>query len=67
MNKIGVSKISPYFTAQNVFTITNYKGFDPEVNYTDQSDASKSGLSQGIDFGTYPQYRTFILGLNVAF
>ena len=59
----GIRKIQPYFTAQNLFTWTNYKGFDPEVNQF-------SGSNQpvlGIDWGTYPQTKTFIFGLNVEF
>jgi len=44
-----------YFSAQNVFTITNYKGFDPEVSVN------------GIDNNVYPVTRIFSLGLNVAF
>lgn len=44
-----------YFSAQNVFTITDYKGFDPEVSVN------------GIDNNVYPVTRIFSLGLNVAF
>jgi len=44
-----------YFSAQNVFTITDYKGFDPEVSVS------------GIDNNVYPVTRIFSLGLNVAF
>ena len=32
LEKYGIRKIQPYFTAQNLWTLTNYKGFDPEVN-----------------------------------
>lgn len=44
-----------YISAQNLFTITNYKGFDPEVSVT------------GIDNNVYPVTRVFSLGLNVGF
>lgn len=62
LKRYGIHKIQPYFTAQNLFTLTNYKGFDPEVNqiFTGQP-------TQGIDWGTYPQTKTFIFGLNVEF
>jgi len=51
-----------YATGYNLLTFTNYKGFDPEVN---QYDAN--GPSMGVDYGTYPQSRTFLFGVNVAF
>lgn len=62
MDKIGISKIQPYFTASNVYTFTKYKGFDPEVNQW-----GNSGAVQGIDWGTYPQCRSYVIGLNVTF
>lgn len=62
MDKIGISKIQPYFTASNVYTFTKYKGFDPEVNQW-----GNSGAVQGIDWGTYPQCRSYVFGLNVTF
>ena len=50
-----------YVTAQNLFLITDYSGFDPEVN----RDASINGIpSFGIDFARYPSSRSFIFGIN---
>lgn len=63
LKQYGVRKIQPYFTAQNLFTWTNYKGFDPEVN---QFSGNNQPV-QGIDWGTYPQTKTFVFGLNVEF
>ncbi|HMH26134.1 MAG TPA: hypothetical protein VK542_06045, partial [Gemmatimonadaceae bacterium] len=51
-----------YLSAQNFFTKTNYTGYDPEV-----SEYATSVLAQGIDFGTYPQTRQFIVGFTTAF
>jgi len=51
-----------YVTGENLLTFTKYKGFDPEVNY-----AGGSNTVQGIDYGTYPQTRNLILGLNITF
>ena len=49
-----------YLTAQNLFTITGYKGIDPEVDL--------SGLEPGMDrYEYYPRTRTFLLGLNINF
>jgi len=51
-------------TGQNLFVITDYSGFDPEVN----QDRSIDGIqSAGIDLDGYPRARTFVLGLNVSF
>jgi iron complex outermembrane receptor protein len=51
-------------TGQNLFVITNYSGFDPEVN----QDKSTGGVqSFGIDDNGYPKARTFVVGLNVTF
>jgi iron complex outermembrane receptor protein len=51
-------------TGQNLFTITNYSGFDPEVN----TGSSIDGIQTfGIDRFTYPAARTFTLGLNLSF
>ena len=55
-----ISKLRCYVTAQNLFTITGYKGIDPEV--------SISGLQPGIDwYDFYPRTRTFVLGAAIAF
>ena len=62
MKRLGISKASVYATGQNLLTITDYKGFDPEV-----SQYGGNGASIGIDYGTYPQARTVIFGLNVEF
>lgn len=62
LNKIGVSALKVYGTGENIFTITDYSGFDPEVNAF-----GGSNTVQGIDFGTYPQTRNLIFGLNITF
>jgi len=51
-------------TGQNLFIITKYDGFDPEVN----QDSSQGGIqSFGIDKNSYPKARSFVFGLNVTF
>lgn len=58
------SSVKLSLTGQNLFTLTNYSGFDPEVN----TGSSISGIQTfGIDRFTYPSARTILLGLNVAF
>ena len=61
LQQYGIRKVQPYLTAQNLWTLTNYKGFDPEVN------EGLSGPTMGIDWGTYPQTKSFIFGLNIEF
>lgn len=52
------------FTGQNLFLITDYTGFDPEVNVNKAVDGVPSF---GIDYVPYPNSRTFSFGLNVSF
>ena len=58
----GMNKLNVYVTGQNLYTITDYKGFDPEVN----AFSTTNGVL-GIDYGTYPQVRTIIVGLKANF
>ncbi|WP_447639955.1 MULTISPECIES: TonB-dependent receptor [Chitinophagaceae] len=51
-----------YFTAENLITWTKYSGYDPEVNAF-----GNSNTVQGVDFGSYPQTRNYIVGINVTF
>lgn len=62
MKKAGIARLQPYVTATNLITWTKYKGFDPEVNQW-----GNSGAVQGIDWGTYPQCKSFTFGLNIEF
>lgn len=66
--KIGlnnwVNNIRFSLTGQNLFVITEYTGYDPEIN----TGSSIGGVQTfGIDRFTYPKPRTFLLGLNVTF
>ena len=61
-SKILAKQIRVYVSAQNLFTITKYKGLDPEANFYDQNN-----LQQGIDLGVYPNYRSYTVGVNVTF
>ncbi len=57
------SSVRTYFEIQNLFVFSRYKGFDPEVSSTGGS----SEFTAGIDYGAYPQARTFLLGFNFNF
>ena len=61
-NILKLSSLRVYLSAQNLFTIAQYKGYDPEVN----SKASNIH-TQGVDIGMIPQVSTYMLGLNVKF
>ena len=57
--KIFISRLRLYVAAENLLTFTKYWGFDPEI--------SSGGTSLGIDYGVYPQPRTYRVGVNVSF
>ena len=69
LSKYKVSRCLVYLTAQNLFTFTNYTGFDPEVSAfsVKSASATNQNTAPGVDYGTYPQSRSFILGLNLSF
>jgi hypothetical protein len=49
-----------YGVANNLVTLTRYRGFDPDIS-------SSSVLSAGVDYGFYPQARTFMGGIQLKF
>lgn len=57
--KAFVSSLRFYVAAENLLTFTKYHGFDPEI--------SSGGTSLGIDYGVYPQAKTFTIGANLSF
>jgi TonB-linked SusC/RagA family outer membrane protein len=59
------SSLRIFVTAQNLFTLTGYKGFDPEASRTGNSSYEQSSLYQGVDYGAYPSSRTFLFGINL--
>ena len=58
---VGMSAVRLYITGQNVFTITDYSGIDPELGYVD------GNLQRGVDYAQYPQARTWIFGASLGF
>ena len=58
--KIGLNRLKIYGSVQNLYTFTNYSGYDPEVGAYNQN-----ALLLGVDNGRYPSPRTFTMGLNV--
>lgn len=62
LGKIGLKSLQVYVTGQNLLTFTKYSGYDPEVNAY-----GASSVALGVDYGTYPQSKTCIIGVNVGF
>ena len=58
-----ISRINVYLSAQNLFTITKYPFYDPDVN----TYGGSSSVSQGIDYFSYPPTRSYTFGLRVNF
>lgn len=68
LSKIHLNGAKVYVTGENLFTITGYKGYDPEVSaFGLDSNNSVKNTAIGIDYGTFPQTRNLIFGLNVSF
>lgn len=62
LKKIKVKNLRVYSSAYNLWTLTSYSGFDPDVN-----TKSNGGLTPGVDWGAYPRSLSFVFGLNLTF
>lgn len=60
--KVMLDKVRFYVSGQNLLTITNYSGADPEVGET-----ISGSINRGVDIGTYPSSRTVTGGVNITF
>ena len=58
----AVKALTVYVTAQNLLTLTDYSGYDPEVNTFNGNDRR-----QGVDLGAYPTAKTFNFGFSISF
>ncbi|WP_158798544.1 SusC/RagA family TonB-linked outer membrane protein [Pedobacter sp. L105] len=63
-DKMKMQKLRIYIMSENLFTITKYNGYDPELGVS--NDAGGGGVFS-VDRGAYPQARSFLIGLNVGF
>ena len=59
---LGISSLRVYTNITNVYTFTNYSGYDPNVNAQ-----QLGGLRPGYDYSSYPLARTISLGINASF
>jgi len=62
LSGIGFDRLSLILSGQNVYTYTNYKGYDPEVN-----SGGASNTDVGFDTGVYPNPKSWTIGLNATF
>lgn len=58
--KLKVEKLRVYVSGSNLFTLTGYTGYDPEVNV-------QKGLTPGVDYNVTPRSRTYTVGINLNF
>ena len=62
VKRVGINSLRFYVTCYNVFCLTGYSGFDPEV-----STRNKTPLTPGVDYSAYPKSRQYVIGLNLNF
>ena len=61
LSRIKVSKLRLYMTANNLYCLTRYSGYDPEVS------VKSSPLMPGLDYGAYPKNTAYTMGLEITF
>ncbi|MDR1552120.1 MAG: TonB-dependent receptor [Prevotellaceae bacterium] len=62
-NRFGVQTVKLYMNLQNVYTFTDYSGYDPEIGIS----YSNGNQLNGVDFGRYPSPRIYTFGINITF
>ncbi len=68
-DRAHIKSLRFYFTSQNLLTITKFTGLDPEMHVSNNvnNEQNKGDATAGIDWGTYPSARSYILGVNLNF
>jgi len=61
LKQIKINKARAYLSAQNLFTLTKYTGYDPEVSIRN------TALTPGLDFSSYPRAASMNIGINLSF
>jgi hypothetical protein len=73
---VKIPEVRIYISSYNTFTITGYKGYTPELGYTNPGTSGPSiqkpfdytpGLQRGVDVAQYPQSRNITVGATVSF
>jgi hypothetical protein len=63
---LRINKFRVYVSAQNILTFTKYEGYDPEVNYN-SGGSTNSNRNLGLDYGSYPNAKSYTVGINIGF
>ncbi|MEQ8878936.1 MAG: hypothetical protein RLQ12_04845, partial [Cyclobacteriaceae bacterium] len=61
LKKLGIASARVYVSGQNLLTVTNYSGVDPEVGYR------SSNVNLGLDYDSYPNTKAYTVGINLTF
>lgn len=61
LSRLKIKRLRAYATVNNIAVITNYTGYDPEVN-----TRRATGVTPGVDYSAYPRSRGYIFGLNLS-
>ena len=67
MEPIGIDKFRIYASVNNLYTFTEYGGYDPSAYQSNPDPSTASPIGAGIDQGFYPVPRTYLLGVNLKF
>lgn len=67
LRKTGISAIRVYGSINNAFTITKYKGYNPEVDFNYSTGNSTANLTPGVDYGIYPLVRSYNMGIHMTY
>jgi len=67
LEKLKLSKLRVYASVQNLFVITKYSGYDPEVDTFNSSYGANASFSQNLDFFSNPRPRVWNLGASLTF
>ena len=69
IDKTHIKGLRIYLTGQNLLTFTNYTGLDPEMHVSNNVNAEQyhGDVAAGIDWGTFPIAKSYIIGMNLSF
>jgi TonB-linked SusC/RagA family outer membrane protein len=67
LTKNTISGLRVFASVNNAFTITKYKGYNPEVDYNYSINSGAANLTPGVDYGVYPLVRAYNLGVKLTF
>ena len=59
LSRLKIRNVRVFFSGYNLFLLTNYTGYDPEVDV-------QTGLTPGVDYNRYPRSRNFVAGFNIT-